>query len=397
MTILDSRAISEQRPVLDYWEDEDQAELVCRNVLDIAPDVKSFLFAAEGNRAFTFEPGQFVTLEVEVDGRQLHRCYTISSPPTRPHLLTITIKRVPGGPVSNWLHEHLTPGRSVSVKAPLGAFTLHSSRFGAPRDTAGPAAWLPATYGAKYLFLSAGSGITPLMSMTRALFDLGSHADVVFVHNARTPADIIFRRELEAMAAVMPNLRFVAICEDDHPNERWTGLRGRLSAGALAAVAPDLLERVVYTCGPAPYMATVRGLLADRGYDLVNYHEESFAFDQLPGSIRRTGPDAAGDSDETGGTDDPGAGAASSYQIEFSRSGRTFACGADQFILDAALAAGLRHPSSCSQGMCGTCKATKLHGEVDMQHNGGIRPKEIALGKILLCCSKPVSDLQIDS
>lgn len=387
MSILEDRAAA-----VDCWEDDDTAELVCRNVRDITHDVKSFMFAAEGNRVFDFEPGQFVTLDLEIDGRQYNRCYTISSPPTRPHLLTITVKRVPGGPVSNWLHDNLLPGRSITMRAPLGVFTLRSSPFGASQDATGPVAWLPATYGAKYLFLSAGSGITPLMSMARALFDLGSHADVIFVHNARTPADIVFRRELEAMAAVTPNLRFVAICEEDAPGERWTGLRGRLSAGALAAVAPDLLERVVYTCGPSPYMTAVRGLLAERGFSMGNYHEESFSFDQLPGSIRSTGPGP----DDDGGGADAGASVGTTFRVEFSRSGKSFACGADEFILDAALAAGVRHPSSCSQGMCGTCKATKLKGEVDMQHNGGIRPKEVALGKILLCCSKPMTDLQID-
>ena len=81
------------------------------------------------------------------------------------------------------------------------------------------------------------------MSMTRTLFDLGSDADILFVHAARTPADIIFRRELEAIAAVMPNIRVVHICESDYPSERWMGLRGRLTTAALQAIAPDLAER----------------------------------------------------------------------------------------------------------------------------------------------------------
>ena len=75
----------------------------------------------------------------------------------------------------------------------------------------------------------------------------------------------------------------------------------------------------------------------------------------------------------------------------------TIACRGDENILDAALAAGLRLPSSCTQGMCGTCKVAKLSGEVDMNHNGGIRPREVAANKILICCSKPLSDLRIEA
>jgi ferredoxin-NADP reductase len=255
----------------------------------------------------------------------------------------------------------------------------------------------------KYLFLSAGSGITPVMSMTRTLHDLGSDADVLFVHSARTPADIIFRHELEAIAAVMPNIRVVHVCEGDYPSERWMGLRGRLSTPMLEALVPDLEERETYTCGPAAYMASVRRILAEVGYDMHKYHEESFSFERLPAADV---PLPLGDAEQsalsTGAEDvddSPPAGTENqtSYSIEFVRSGRLVTCGADEFVLDAALAAGLRLASSCTQGMCGTCKTTMLSGEVDMQHNGGIRPREVAQNKILVCCSKPLSDLRIDS
>lgn len=359
----------------DVWEDDDESELVCRAVLDITHDVRTFMFEPLGDKVFHFEPGQFVTLQLEIDGRPVSRCYTISSPPTRPHLLTITVKRVIDGPVSNWLHDHVVPGTKITVLAPLGQFTL-----------SGPPV-------SKYLFLSAGSGITPVMSMTRTLFDLGSDADIVFVHNARTPADIIFRRELEAIASVMPNIKVVHICESDYPSERWMGLRGRLTTAALQAIVPDLAERLTYTCGPPAYMAAVRRVLAESDYDMSKYHEESFSFELLPADEQAAAdplhlseePEPSGDTD------------LAAFTVEFVRSGRTITCPADSYVLDAALAAGLRHPSSCTQGMCGTCKTVMLDGSVDMQHNGGIRPKEVAANKILICCSKPLTDLRIES
>ena len=140
---------------------------------------------------------------LDIDGYPVNRCYTISSPPTRPHRLAITVKRVLGGTVSNWVHDNVVPGSKVSAMAPLGAFTLARQ----PAD--------------KYLFLSAGSGITPLMSMIRTMYDLGSDADVVFLHSARTPSDIVFRSELAAIEMHMPNLRVVHVCEADYPSERW--------------------------------------------------------------------------------------------------------------------------------------------------------------------------------
>lgn len=367
----------------DCWEEEDRAVLVCRRVLDVTHDVKSFHFEPADDRVFNFDPGQFITLQLDIDGVKLARCYTISSPPTRPHLISITVKRVVGGPVSNWLHDNVTVGSRVVAQAPLGGFTITGK--------AAP----------KYLFLSAGSGITPVMSMTRTLYDLGSEADVVFVHSARTPADIIFRRELDAIAAVMPNIRVTHVCESDYPSERWMGLRGRLSTAMLQALVPDLDERDTYVCGPVAYMASVRRILDDVGYDMSRHHEESFSFERLPPTdlppavdeADRSLPLAAADGTtrSVNGRDQV------TFSVEFVRSGVTVDCRPDENVLDAAFAAGLRLPASCTQGMCGTCKTTVLSGEVDMQHNGGIRPREEAQGKILVCCSKPVTDLRIDS
>ncbi len=357
----------------DCWGEDAQAVLVCRRVVDITHDVKSFHFEPGAESVFSFEPGQFITLQLDIGGERFARCYTISSPPTRPHLLSITVKRVIGGTVSNWLHDNVTGGTRITAQAPLGGFTI----AGEPAP--------------KYLFLSAGSGITPVMSMIRTLYDLGSDADVLFVHSARTPADIIFRQELEAIAAVMPNVRVVHVCEGDYPSERWMGLRGRLSTPMLQALVPDLAERETYTCGPAAYMAAVRGILGEVGYDMRKYREESFSFERLP--LESSAPPMAGNVDAS-----PPAGTENtSYTVEFVRSGRSITCGADEFVLDAALAAGLRLPSSCTQGMCGSCKTTMLSGEVEMAHNGGIRPREVAQNKILVCCSKPRSDLRIDS
>jgi ferredoxin-NADP reductase len=351
------------------WAESDVMDLVCSQVLAVTHDVKTFVFTTPERRPFDFEAGQFITIRVEIDGELMTRCYTIASPPTRPDRLAITVKRTPDGVVSNWLHDNLEPGNWISMHAPAGAFVL-------PEEDA-----------PKYLFLSAGSGITPVLSMTRTLYDLGSEADILFVHSARTPADIIYRGELEAMARLMPNLRVVEICEGDAPTERWMGLQGRISKPVLEILAPDLNERETFICGPAGYMAAAKSLLDELDYPMEKYHEESFDFGAPEVPAPAAVPTIEQDSEEE---------AASGFSVEFARSGRMITCRPDETLLEAAIAAGMRPMSACGQGMCGTCKVQMLAGEVDMKHNGGIRPKEIANQKVLMCCSKPLGDIQLD-
>lgn len=343
-------------------DSEIDEELVCRCAAPVTHDVTSFVLESPLGRRFAFRAGQYVTVAATVKGQHVERCYTISSPSTRTDQLTITVKRVPGGPMSNWLHDRLAPGDRLHVTGPLGQFSTAEH---------------PAS---KYLFLSAGSGITPLMSMTRTLRDDAS-SDVVFVHSARSPRDIVFRTELDDIAASRPGVRVTAVCEDDGPDERWAGPRGRLTPHLLHALAPDLHEREVFTCGPRPYTDAVREMLGQAGADPARCHEESFTLG--------------------GGSAPPAVAVAASAQarfvVEFRRSGRMVECEAGDTVLQAGLRAGVALPSSCGEGMCGTCKNTLLAGQVDMQHNGGIRPREIAQDKILLCCSRPLDDLVIDA
>jgi ferredoxin-NADP reductase len=335
-------------------------ELVVRRVLRVTHDVKTFVLAPVRPGTFAFAPGQYLTLTVQVDGRPVERCYTISSPPTRPHLLTITVKRVPGGELSGWLHDHVHEGHRLRARGPLGSFSVAEQP--APR----------------YLLLSGGSGITPTLSTVRTLTDLGERRDVVVVHSARTPADLVCRAELEALAAADTGLRVHWVCEEA-PDGHAPGPVGRLDAGMLSRLVPDLATREVFSCGPAGYLESVRALLADLGVPAARCHEESFV---LP--TRAAGPHVAAE-EKVAAT------------VRFARSGVEVRCEPGTTVLAAAEGAGVLLPSSCTQGMCGTCKSTLLAGEVDMQHNGGIRPKEIAAGKFLPCCSTPDGDIVVDA
>jgi ferredoxin-NADP reductase len=375
------------------WNSDTDSDdsLVCCHVRQETRDVKSFFFRAPNERTFVFEPGQFITLELEIDGESVNRCYTISSPPTRPHTISITVKRVPGGKVSNWLHDNLQAGGKIRVLGPAGEFTCarHPAR--------------------KFLFLSAGSGITPLMSMSRAHHELSEDRDIVFVHSARTPDDIIFARELDLIASNQTNFRTAFVCERVGTRSNWHGVTGFLSLPLLKLIAPDFMEREIFTCGPAPYMKAVRDLLAEGGFDTTHYHEESFSFETVsevaaqlttahvadalksPGTFDATREAAAGFAPATAPVESE-----TTFKVSFARSNREIDCGSAQHVLDAAKKAGVRLPASCTKGMCGTCKVKLLSGEVQMKHAGGIRQREIDQGMVLLCCSTPMTDLVVD-
>ena len=140
-------------------------------------------------------------------------------------------------------------------------------------------------------------------------------------------------------------------------------------------------------------MAAVRGILAKLGYDMARYREESFSFEDLPAAERAAvvAAEAEQDAEEAAAQALP-----ASFEIRFAKSDRVVRCGADQTILDAARGAGMRLPSSCTKGLCGICKSKKLGGEVEMLHGGGIRQREIDAGMVLLCCSRPRSDVVIE-
>lgn len=339
--------------------DEFDGFLTCTRINDVTHDVRSFTFALPQDALLAHDPGQYLTFTFPVDGTEIERCYTIASSPESP-ALTITVKRVPDGPASHWLHDQLRVGDEVRASGPYGEFST---------------AVHPAE---KYLFLSAGSGITPLMSMVRALRDRNEPADVVFVHCARTPDDIVFREELAELAATGRAV-VTLVCEDDSPTESWDGPRGRLSLPILFTAAPDLLDREVFTCGPPPFMAAVAEHLDLLGAAASRCHQESFLLAAADPQPEPTGDPVA------------------THRVVFRASGREITCDAATPVLTAAARAGLTLPSSCGEGVCGTCKTLLLSGSVAMHHGGGIRQREIDTGKVLLCCSTPTDDLELDA
>ena len=346
-----------------HWEDSEALE--CVMVVPEAPNVRTFAFRPPSGASFFYKPGQFLTLEVPVPGGPLLRTYTISSSPSQNLSISVTVKAQDDSIGSKWLIDNLQPGMKIKAHGPSGLFTL------------------PAQPDDKYLFISAGSGITPMMSMTSYLFDRGEQPDVNFITCARRPSELIFRSRLEHMATRLPGLQLHFVVEHTDPYDVWTGYRGRFNQLMLGLMASDYLERHVYCCGPEPFMQAVRDTLHSLGFDMDHYHEESF---HAP--IEK--PSDAPEIDDLV----PQEGAAA--ELIFMNSSLSVHCTEDDTVLTVAKSAGLNIPNGCNFGVCGTCKVKKKSGTVHMVHNGGISEEDIDDGYILACCSHPIGKVEVE-
>lgn len=351
------------------WNDKLQV-LECIGVVDEAPQVKTFTFRSDNQTWFRYQPGQFVTLELPAGAEPVLRTYTLSSSPSRPFSIAVTVKAQADSIGTRWMFDNLRPGMHIRAYGPAGDFSLHNH----------PAA--------KYLFVSAGSGITPMMSMTRWLNDFAPQTDIAFVNCARRPEEIIFRKELELLGNQMPGLSLGLLVEERSSRESWFGHMGRIDAVRLPLLSPDFREREIFCCGPDPFMRAVRSMLEAGGFDMAHYHQESFgAPPPQPVSFADAMPkDAASETPAQAAT-----------PVRFSLSEVDAECLTGQTVLQTARAAGVRIPAACEFGLCGTCKVKKISGEVEMNHNGGILDHEIADGFVLACCSRPLSGLEIEA
>jgi ferredoxin-NADP reductase len=389
-------------PVLPRWTGGKIA-VRCVRVIPETHDVKTFRFAADPPMLFSHKPGQFLTLELNIEGKRIVRSYTISSPPTSSHLLDITVKRVPDGLVSNYLHDHVKAGDALTITGCGGKFNCWD---------------IPAR---KMLFISGGSGITPCMAMTRWLRDTESDCDIVFLHSARTPKDIIFRRELELIDAQRENFRLFITCTSPPQGESWAGSIGRVNTELLRMVCPDLMERVVYTCGPQPFMAATRSLFESSGFPMNHYHEESFGGrkrtpaarasaatagltvapapppQSIPQSAQKLDKPVEAKRDPVAAIGKPSDTAAVRFNVAFTTSGKELICAGDEVILELAEKNGIEIASSCRAGSCGTCKTRKESGSVESDCTDGLTEEERRDGFILVCVSRPTSAIVLDA
>jgi glycine betaine catabolism B len=394
-----SLQLSSHEPLKPHAQWQENLQVKCCRIIDETADVKTFCFTAEPAILFHYKPGQFVNLELEIEGKTIVRPYSLSSSPTRPHHLAITIKRLPSlradlppGLVSNWMHDRLKVGDSIKLRGtPMGNFTC-----------------VPAP--PKILLASAGSGITPMMSMARWLQDTLTPCDITFLHSARTPEDIIFRRELEDMAAQMPNFRLVFTVSRPSAQSHWAGLTGRISELMLQMVVPDLCDRQVYVCGSRDWMQNIRAILAQLNFPMSAYQEESFGGHHPASSptqpkaetIPISAPSLGMAKNHENGHESPSdvnsiATNLDTAKVSFSQSGLNVLADGDLSILELAEQEGISIPNACRAGGCGACKV-RTQGRIRYTTApAALTAADRESGYVLACVAHPVGALVVEA
>jgi ferredoxin-NADP reductase len=336
--------------------------LECLEVRTETPTIKSFVLGTTAGRALSHRPGQALTLALDVDGERLYRTFSIASAPSADGRVELTIKAHPQGRATRWLHRALQPGMLVEARGPVGCFVFDAEA------------------GRPVALVSAGSGASPLMAMLRTLAVTAPETDIAWFHVARTPDEVLFGAEIEALQRRMPRLS--AAMAVTRPEPGWFGFRGRPTRRLLSVAVPDFGRRDTYCCGPDGFMQTLALIHDAEGGDAGRFHIEHF------GPVTPD-PDAAAAVASTRKAPESG----EVYRVTFG--GKAFEAAAGETILAAATRRQVVIPCGCASGLCGTCRVRRVSGTVIMRHNGGLSDAEEAQGFILACSSRPTSDVEI--
>jgi 3-ketosteroid 9alpha-monooxygenase subunit B len=327
-----------------------------RRVVQETHDTKSFVFdvPSELRDSFSYEAGQFCTFRIPLGDDELLRCYSMSSSPDVDDEFTLTVKRVPGGRVSNWLLDEVEEGDELALTRPAGVFTL--------RDRSAPV-----------VAFAGGSGITPVISLIKSALATTDRG-VRLLYANRNADSVIFRAALDSLAE-----QHAGRLEVSHHLDTDDGL---VHSDAVREFVGDDLDADFYLCGPAPFMDVVEDALELAAVPPEQVFVERFAFaasarnDQAPATpVVEAAPTGATETVTIvlGGK---------THEVRY-QPGETF--------LETARRAGLRAPFSCESGSCATCMARLEVGEAKMRVNNALLPDEVDEGWILTCQGLPTS------
>jgi ferredoxin-NADP reductase len=326
--------------------------------------VSIFLTEADG-RPVMFKPGQFLSVDVTVDGERLRRAYSFASAcrPNAPR--HITVKRIEGGRVSNHLNDHIAEGQELAVLGPSGSFTVEPH----------------AVNQRQLVMIAGGSGITPIMSILETVLRVESQSRITLIYGNRDWEHVIFRDRLQALCDEFPE-RLTVDHVLEHPPEWWTGERGLLTSDIIESrldvlnVSDDSLQRY-FICGPTPMMEAAHQTLDARGVPSARIAEERFTSPESRAGV---------------------AGSKKTELVTVSRAGHDHGIQVEpgQTILEAGLAAGIDMPFSCAMGGCGACRVQLTDGEVQMEEPNCLSKAERERGFVLMCVGRPLGPCSIE-
>jgi len=298
---------------------------------------------------YPYQAGQFALVSIR-NSEETLRAYTLSSSPGQSRFLSISVRCLPDGVGSRWLTQEVKPGNTLWLSDAQGEFSCERH----PAD--------------RYLMLAAGCGVTPIVSMCRWLTANRPACDIAAIVNVRTPADTIFAAQWRALCAAHPQLRLTLMAEQDlQPGY----LSGRIDEQTLRQAAPDIAERTVMTCGPAPYMDHVEQLCRRLGVPAGRFHKEQFHT-----------PTAQADATE-------------GLTLRAARPLRAFRVPVGSTLLAAMEANALPVNAACRAGVCGSCKTRILEGDYTTTSTMTLSAEEISQGYVLACSCQLQGDVTL--
>jgi len=324
-------------------------------------DITTFRMARP--EGFSFSPGQFTSVRVNIDGKPVVRCYTVSSAPEAAGYFEISVKRQ--GLMSGTLHASIRPGSMVSVMPPAGSFAY-------PSNDDRPLA-----------LLAGGVGITPMMSMLRHAVATDPSRPVTLLYSVHTHGDVAFHDELRLLAARHPQAKIVVTAtRGPHSTEC---LSGRIDTRMIADQVDNVANTIYMICGPAPMIDGMKASLDELGVPDGQVRSEAFE-----AAIASTVNAPAESGDVIDNATD------GAFQLRLVDSGTTISASNLDTLLDTCEAAGIEIPSACRAGVCGTCRARLVDGQVRCDSDF-LDESDQADGYILPCVSWPESDCAMEA
>ena len=349
------------------------------NISRVSPEAAgavaiSFAIPEPLREAFAFEPGQFLTVRATINGQDVRRSYSISSPRsllTQQGELTLGIRPVEGGVFSNWAAAELKAGDTLRVMPPEGRFTIHKPRA------------------LHRVGFAAGSGITPILSIMASTLEESPDAKFTLVYGNRRMASVMFNEALQDLKDRYPG-RLTLIHVLSRQAQEVPLLEGRIDGDKVREIISTLLPvgsmDEVFICGPEAMIEATEKALLDAGVRPDRVHTERFTsptLEALPVEQRQSavlGHPAVRTDGEVALT------------VVLDGKPHQLRMGKDERVLDVALNAGLDLPWSCRGGVCCTCRAKVMEGAVTMDKNFTLEPWETDKGFVLSCQARPTTD-----
>ena len=350
-------------------------------IRDETADAYTVFFFAPDAEAFEYLPGQYLTLRLHIEGEEYRRAYSMSSSPATDDRLSVTIKRVEGGIVSNYIRDHLEAGDVLEIMPPMGHFVVRTHP----------------ELKRHYILIGAGSGITPLMSILKTVLAAEPDSKVSLWYGNRNEDSIIFKEELNRLIKKHPQ-RFHLAHFLSQASEDWKGFRGRLDKTNVYNMISELFMRdeyrkQYYICGPLHMMNEAEAALDKHAVNPPDIFRELY-----------TAPvPSEADLDKLYSENEEGIKVVSDGEEEYpiveqkiiltlNGKSHNLTVKPDEHILDAALNAGLDVPYTCRSGICTTCRAMLDSGLVSMDETAGLSEEELENGYILSCQAHPLTD-----